>query len=164
MTNSMQIRTNTIGKWFVISAGAILFLTGIAKIWSSFGHVRILLVPDPLISIEFGHLFLLVGAAEIVIALVCFCSNRFNLQVGLIAWLATCFLFYRLGLSWIGWHKPCNCLGSLTDTLHISPEIADMAMKIILAYLLIGSYATLFWFWRQKRKEAVSSAVGATSL
>jgi hypothetical protein len=24
-------------------------------------------------------------------------------------------------------------------------------MKIILAYLLIGSYATLFWLWRQKR-------------
>lgn len=37
-------------------------------------------------------------------------------------------------------------------------------MKIILAYLLIGSYATLFWLWRQKRKEAVPSAVGAKSL
>jgi len=31
-----------------------------------------------------------------------------------------------------------------------------MAMKIILAYLLIGSYATLFWLWRQ-RKKSVSS-------
>ncbi len=36
-------------------------------------------------------------------------------------------------------------------------------MKIILAYLLIGSYATLFWLWRQSKK-AVSSAVGAESL
>jgi cbb3-type cytochrome oxidase subunit 3 len=25
-------------------------------------------------------------------------------------------------------------------------------MKIILAYLLIGSYATLFWLWRQHKK------------
>jgi len=25
-------------------------------------------------------------------------------------------------------------------------------MKIILAYLLIGSYATLFWLWRQRKK------------
>ena len=31
------------------------------------------------------------------------------------------------------------------DALHIPPQVADMAMKIILAYLLIGSYATLFW-------------------
>ncbi len=36
-------------------------------------------------------------------------------------------------------------------------------MKIILAYLLLGSYATLFWLWRQ-RKMAGSSAVGAASL
>jgi cbb3-type cytochrome oxidase subunit 3 len=30
-------------------------------------------------------------------------------------------------------------------------------MKIILAYLLIGSYATLFWLWRQ-HKKATSTA------
>jgi len=29
-------------------------------------------------------------------------------------------------------------------------------MKIILAYLLIGSYATLFWLWLQ-RKKAIST-------
>jgi hypothetical protein len=27
-------------------------------------------------------------------------------------------------------------------------------MKIILAYLLLGSYATLFWLWRQRKKLA----------
>jgi hypothetical protein len=26
-------------------------------------------------------------------------------------------------------------------------------MKIILAYLLLGSYASLFWLWRQHRNE-----------
>jgi len=36
-------------------------------------------------------------------------------------------------------------------------------MKIILAYLFIGSYATLFWLWRQ-RKKAGASAAGAASL
>jgi hypothetical protein len=28
----------------------------------------------------------------------------------------------------------------------ISPQLADIVMKGVLAYLLIGSYATLFWF------------------
>jgi len=29
-------------------------------------------------------------------------------------------------------------------------------MKIILAYLLIGSYATLFWLWRQREVKPLS--------
>jgi cbb3-type cytochrome oxidase subunit 3 len=38
------------------------------------------------------------------------------------------------------------------DALHIPPQTADTAMKIILAYLLLGSYAMLFWLWRQRKK------------
>jgi cbb3-type cytochrome oxidase subunit 3 len=41
--------------------------------------------------------------------------------------------------------------------LHIPPQTADTAMKIILAYLLIGSYATLFWLWRQQKREISTS-------
>jgi hypothetical protein len=81
----------------------------------------------------------------------------------LVAWLATSLLAYRIGLVAVGYHRPCPCLGNLTDALHIPPQIADTAMKIILAYLLIGSYATLFWLWRQHRKVA-SSAAGAASV
>ena len=83
--------------------------------------------------------------------------------MGLVVWLATSFLVYRIGLVWVGYKKPCPCLGNLTDALHIPPQTADTAMKIILAYLLIGSYATLFWLWRQ-RKKTVSSSVGAASV
>jgi hypothetical protein len=105
-----------------------------------------------------------VGLAEIVTALICFINRRPALSLGLVAWLSTNFVFYRIGLVWVGWHKPCSCLGNLTDALHISPQTADTVMKIILAYLLIGSYASLFWLWRQKRKPSVPSAVGAASL
>ena len=30
-------------------------------------------------------------------------------------------------------------------------------MKIILAYLLLGSYASLFWLWRQRKKVAYAA-------
>ncbi len=30
-------------------------------------------------------------------------------------------------------------------------------MKIILAYLLIGSYTSLFWLWRQSKKTIPAS-------
>jgi hypothetical protein len=41
----------------------------------------------------------------------------------------------------VGYRKPYGCLGNLTDALHIPPHTGDVAMKSILAYLLIGSYA-----------------------
>jgi len=105
----------------------------------------------------------LIGGLECIIALVCFFSRWLELKAGLLAWLATSFLFYRLGLIWVGYHKPCSCLGNLTDALHIAPQTADTAMKIVLAYLLIGSYATLFWLWRQKRKTVSATASSETS-
>ncbi len=136
---------------FVLSAGAILAITGIAKAWSGLGNSKFLAVVDPIIGIKFGHLMLAVGAAEIAIALVCFFSKRQTLALGLVAWMSTNFVVYRLGLWWMDWHRPCNCLGNLTDALHLSPQTADNIMKVLLAYLLIGSYTLLFLKWRQNR-------------
>ena len=140
---------------FILSAGAILALTGAAKVWSTFGTAKLLAVADPIVGITFGHLMLVVGMAEIVIALVCFFSKSQKLALGLVAWLATNLLVYRIGLWWVGYHKPCSCLGNLTDALHISPETADTAMKIILGYLLLGSYGTLFWVWNDQRRARI---------
>ena len=129
--------------WVLFSSGVILGITGIAKVWSAFGTSKFLAVIDPIFAITFGQLMLLVGLAEIAIALVCFFSKRQTLALGLVAWMSTNLLVYRLGLWWMDWHRPCNCLGNLTDALHISPQIADNIMKVLLACLLIGSYGLL---------------------
>ena len=139
-------------NWFVPSAGAILASTGIAKVWSTHGSVKLLAVADPIFGIPFRWLLLAVGVLELVIAGVCFFSRNKRLATLLVAWLATNFVVYRLGLLWVGYHKPCGCLGNITDALHISPQTADSAIRIVLGYLLVGSYATLFWLWRQSRK------------
>jgi hypothetical protein len=139
-------------NWFIRSAALILLITGAAKVWAAFGNAKLLGIADPIGGLKFGQLILAVGVVEIIIALLCFISWRPALSLGLVAWLSTNFMFYRISLQWVGWHKPCNCLGNLTDGLHISPQTADMAMKIVLAYLLLGSYASLFWLWRQKRR------------
>ncbi len=137
---------------FVLTAGGVLALTGVAKIWTGLGDSKFLAVLDPILGIKFGPLMLAVGVAEIAVALVCFLSKSRALALGLVAWLATNFLVYRLGLWWMDWHRPCNCLGNLTDALHISPQMADNVMKVILAYLVFGSYAVVIWRWRQPRK------------
>jgi hypothetical protein len=143
---------------FRLSAGVILAFTGIAKMLSALGDAPILQSHDPLLIFEFRHLMLAAGALELVIAGFCLLNKSQAVAMILVAWLATNLLIYRLGLRWVGWHLPCSCLGRFTDAIHFSPQTADMAMKTILAYLLVGSYGTLFWLWRQRRK-AVPIAV-----
>jgi hypothetical protein len=133
---------------FIPSAAAILAITGGAKVWTAFAPTKVLAVADPITGISFGHLILAVGVVELVIASICLFAKSHTLKLGLIAWLATNFVVYRLGLWWIGWKKPCSCLGNLSDALHLKPEVADNIMKVILAYLLLGSYGLLIWQWR----------------
>ena len=126
-------------------------VTGFAKVSTTLGHARALDIPDPMFGIPFRHLMLVVGLAELFIAFLCLFTDKRQFSVLAVAWLSTNFLVYRLGLWFIGWHKPCGCLGNLTDVLHISPAAADSIMKVVLAYLLVGSYATLLWRWQQSR-------------
>ena len=160
-------QSKKIVRIYICSAGAFLLIASIAKLVSACGNSKILQNLDPIFSIPFRDILWIVGSIELVVVSVCFFCKQALLQVALTAWLATCFMLYRVGLLWIDYRKPCHCLGNLTDALHIPPQTADTAMKIILLYLLIGSYATLFWLWRQKRKSSsVSSsekAVGSAS-
>lgn len=156
----MKVKHKQVIGLFIVSSGILLFLTAIAKLISAGGSARILQEPDPILTFKYYHVFWIVGLFELAAALICIFGKKIELQAGLVALLATNFVFYRLGLIWVGYRRPCKCFGNLTDALHIPPQTADTAMKIILAYLLIGSYATLFWLWRQKRKVS-SSALSA---
>lgn len=146
-----ECKNHPVSKWFVLSAGFMLSITGIAKVWSGLANTNLLVVADPIIGLKFGDLMLAVGFVEVVIALVCFFSKRQTLGLALVAWICTSFLMYRLGLWWIDWQRPCACLGNLTDALHVTPQTADNIMRVVLAYLLIGSYGMLAWAWRQHR-------------
>lgn len=128
---------------FVRSVGLILCVTGLAKLVSAFGHTPIVRLAEPITQIQFRQLFIVAGVAELFIAAYCILSKKTINSLLVIAWLSTVFLAYRLSLFWIGWKLPCPCLGNLVPTLHISPFLADMIMKIIMAYMLIGSYIHL---------------------
>ena len=144
---------NKYANWFIWTAAAVLTVTGIAKASGAFGSAQVLGTADPLFGLPFRHLMLLVSAVELFIACLCFCvKKRPVLKIALIAWIASSFLVYRLGLWWLDWKHPCSCLGKLTDTLHISPHSADNLIKVLLAYLLIGSYGLLLNQWRKTRQ------------
>ena len=134
-----RISREKLTRWFILSAGVILALTGTAKVFGAVGGARALDVQDPILGMPFRYLMAGVGLTELLVAFFCLFTHKRNFSLVAVAWLATNFLFYRLGLWWIGWHRPCGCMGNLTDVLHISAQTADWIMKGLLAYLLAGS-------------------------
>jgi hypothetical protein len=149
---------------FIYSAGLVLVATGIAKLISSGATTRILEMPDPILGISYKHVFLIVGSIELWIAAVCFFSNKIELQARLVVWLGTIFTLYRYGIFWVGYHRPCSCLGTLTDSLGIPPDKADLALKCVLAYLLVGGLVVLFVIrTRSKRSQLPRKGPGVHS-
>ncbi len=152
MSNGREPGTSeALRLWFLMSAGAVLSTTALAKAFSAIGPARALDTADPLIGIPFRHFLLLVGLGELVLAFFCLFSDKRRFSLLAVAWISTNFLVYRAGLWFIGWHRPCGCMGSLTDMLHLSPHAVDNIMKGVLAYLLVGSYAILLWDWKRRR-------------
>jgi len=140
-------------SFFNISASFILLVTGLAKIWSSFGPKGILMELDPVTGISFGWLLLLVGLIELLLSGICYYYRARLLPCFLVGWLSLNFLLYRIALLSMGWHRPCNCLGNFTDAIHLTPELADTLMRYILAYLLIGIGIALYFLFILKKSK-----------
>ena len=143
MISDRGAKTKALQFGFVISAGAVLAITGVAKAFSAIGNARVLDTIDPLIGVPFRQLFFWVGLAELLITFFCLFTAKRRLSLLLVAWISTNFLVYRIGLWFIGWHHPCGCMGSLAGMLHLSDGAADGIMKGVLAFLLAGSYLLL---------------------
>jgi hypothetical protein len=140
-------------RMFLVSAAFFLLITAAAKLISSFGHAPILETADPLLKLSYRHLFWLAGGIELIIAGVCILGRNVWLQAGLVAYLATNFVIYRIGINHLGFHL-CPCMGYLTESLPVSQAATDFILKCILAYLLIGSYATLLARWMRAQQKA----------
>jgi len=134
-------------KWFILSAGILLFITGIAKIVSALGRVAVLGKPDPVLGIPFNYLLLSVGLIEVVIAVLCVLQENQSLALGLVAAISVNFLSYRAGLWLIQWPGYCPCLGSVTQAIGLSVHHANLLTMLILIYLLLGSFSFLALAW-----------------
>ena len=150
----MCIKNLNVLRWFQHSAAVVLIITALLKIVSLQTGVRFFLLKDSVFPfITNGQIMASSAILELCVAIILIRKLDRVFQFTALLGLASIFLFYRLGLAWIAPNEPCPCYGRATDWLHISTQTADTAMKIILAYLLIGSYATLFWLWRQRKKS-----------
>jgi hypothetical protein len=138
---------------FIYSSAVLLFLTAAAKVTSVFGSAALLGRHEPLMGLNYRSLLGIAGLLELAVSAVCVLNKSITIRLWMIAWLATIILVYRVSMPWVGYQQPCPCLGSLTDVLHVSPHVANDAMKGALAYLLAGSYGSLLWLWLWQRHK-----------
>jgi len=134
---------------FLFSALVILGCSGSAKILSSLGTVPILELPDPVFRLPNRWFLCLAGAFELCAAAYLLLGRNQRLKLLLVAWLSTIFCLYRLEIWLTQPGKPCHCLGTVTEYLHLKADQVEPIL-VLLIYLLAGS----FWFSFLARKPA----------
>jgi hypothetical protein len=139
-------------KPFIYFAGAILLATALERVLIAAGGTQSLSLPEPVLGIPLRYSVLLVAAFELVVAMICLFGRRSGLQLGWLAWLATHYAGYRVGLLTMGIHQQGTCVGSLTDPLHLSRGVAGVIVGLLPVYLLLGSYAAMTWLWLEGRR------------
>jgi hypothetical protein len=136
--------TRKIHDGFIFSAGVILFATAVAKLYSAGGTAQVLTYLDPIIPASNRQVFYISGLLELAISAFLLLKNGGQkTKLLVIAWLATTFLLYRVGLAWEHAPNLCDCLGNLSDTLPISPRIINPVMLAVLGWLFFGSYSLI---------------------
>ena len=142
---------------FVGSALVILACTGLAKLLSSLGTVPILELRDPVFRLPNRWFLCLAGAFELCAAAYLLLGRNQRLKLLLVAWLSTIFCLYRLEIWLTQPGKPCPCLGTVTEYLHLKADQAEPILVVLLIYLLAGSF--WFSFLGRKPAELAGSAV-----
>ena len=147
-TNVVRLRASV--RIFLFISSLFLIFTGVVKLASACGDAKILNLADPVFGVRYRYLMVIVGTLEVAVAATCIFKKLTMLSLRLVALLATNFVFYRVGMVLVGSKKPCGCLGSLTDALHISARTADTVSKVLLAYLFIGSCGLMLFSVQKK--------------
>lgn len=139
-------------KLFIYSAGAVLLAAALERLLIATGNVQALALPEPVLGIPLRHAVLMIGGLELVVALICLFGKQTGLQIGWLAWLATDFVLYRIGLFAMHCHPQATCIGSITDPLHFSRGTMGILIGFLPFYLLLGSYAVAIWLWLEGRR------------
>jgi hypothetical protein len=141
-------------KFFTASAGSMLLAIATSLFLINLTSPSDLVMPhDPIFFLSVRHLFWIIGSIALVTALVCLFDGQPVRQMVLLAWLATNFAIYEFGAYWQGCRGLTGYLGGFSQVFGISPRIANAIAIAVLAYMLIVSYASLLWLWRNKRME-----------
>lgn len=143
-----------IDRVFIYSAGALLLLAATALLVSTWTPAYYIQYPhDPVFGISIRTLFWLVAGICFTVSLICLFGKNSKWQAALVAYLATGFGIYWLGLYWGGGGNLSGYFANFPTAFGISASAACVFATMILGYLFLGGYLCLIWLWRQERLE-----------
>ena len=131
--------------FFSISA-AVLFVTALAKLYSSGGSAKILALQDQLLHIGYRPLMVFAALFELGVGAVLLWSGNDLKRSLALLWLSSNFMAYRFGNYLLGVHI-CPCLGNLADRLSLPKGLADTALVMLLLYWFMCSLSILWRIW-----------------
>jgi hypothetical protein len=133
---------------FTHSAAALLLLAASALFLINLtGPVHLVLPRDPVTGISLRYLFWIAGGIAVLVASFCLFSERPGRSIPWVAWLATNFLIYRIGLYVEGCHSLTGFLACATYAFALPAKDASVLVDVAFGYLLIGSYGVILWHW-----------------
>lgn len=150
---------------FLRSCAFCLALASAAKLFSAAGSAKILDLDDPLLGVTNRNLMNIVGCCEFGGVVYLFISNSVVWRSGICLAFGINFSLYRIWSLFLG-VKVCPCLGTLTDQLHLRPEIVDGLLWLFLIYMMAGSVVIMKYYSNNagdvSRKILPSSVRSAT--
>jgi len=137
---------------YIYLTAVILFVTALVKLSSTTGNAPILDWLDPLLPFSNRQVFIMGSALELGLSAFLFLGKERGAKTACIAWLASIYLIYRLGLWWAGAPNLCHCLGNLNARFPISPPALERIVWALLGWLVVGSlgFSVLQWFRDRK--------------
>lgn len=133
------IRTNRYLTAHLLTVRWTLFLTGLAKVYSATGSAKVLEIPEALLPMSIRQALWLVGLIELIIALYLWLGGNHRVKLVWVAWLGGNFVLYRLAAFLMTVGKPCPCLGSITEKLHLNQAAAEHILGAVAVYMLFSS-------------------------
>lgn len=135
----------------------IVLVAGVSKIISAFGDATILSLPDPILPTTNRMAIVIAGIVEIGVALYGLKYPMSRRAVVSLLWLGSTLAIYKIGILKYGGAKPCGCLGSITDILHIPPDVANIiSTVIIIIMLLVGALSALILFRNSRASNSIN--------
>jgi hypothetical protein len=131
--------------FFSVVGASILVLVATAKLVSAAGHAGVLDTPDDLLLVSRRWVLVGVGSVELLAAAAVLVPRSRPAAPYVFLWLGLCFAGYRVAHAMGQFTQPCSCLGTVTDSLPLSPETVSRLLLGVIAYFIAGGAYFSFW-------------------
>lgn len=143
---------------FTDSAGALLLVLGLALLLANLSSLGLHQPHDPIMGVSMDTSFWISGGLLVGLALLCLFGQSTWLKLALMLWLGLDFFVYQFGLRSMGViHGFGGYLTSLASAFAVPPQVVELILNAIFAYLLLGSCTCAIWAW-WSRKDTLKMA------